>query len=70
MRRLGWRVHAPEQVGKIGIELALALPGRKDLHWRQSRVPWRDGVPTRSGAKGSQRFGLDLSRQAHAWLRR
>jgi hypothetical protein len=57
-RRLGWRAHAPEQVCKNRIELALALPGRKDLQWRQSRVPWRDGVPTRSGAKGAKGLAL------------
>jgi hypothetical protein len=68
-RRLGSRARAPERVCKNGIELALAFPGRKDFHRRQSCVPWRDGVLTRSGAKGSQRLGLDLSRQAPAWLR-
>jgi hypothetical protein len=57
------------RVRKNGIELALALPGRKDFPRQQSLVPWRDGVPTRSGAKGSHRLSLDLSRQAHAWLR-
>jgi hypothetical protein len=49
MRRLGWRAHVPEQVRKIGIELALTTGftgfAESEMLSAQGRFPSAEPVP-------------------------